>query len=101
MPKTVNETTVTIRGSSIQLRTDMNESTVARIAQYVDRKMRELDPKGMLPQGKISLLASLTIAGELMDERDRAEKSRRDIARRLEHLHEMLDEALGGEIRST
>jgi cell division protein ZapA (FtsZ GTPase activity inhibitor) len=100
MPKTVNETTVTIRGASIQLRTDLNESTVARIAQYVDRKMRELDPKGMLPQSKISLLASLTIAGELIEERERGEKNRRDIARRLEHLHEMLDEALGGELKS-
>jgi cell division protein ZapA (FtsZ GTPase activity inhibitor) len=101
MPKTVNETTITIRGASIQLRTDMNEDTVARIAQYVDRKMKELDPKGTLPPGKISLLASLTIAGELMEERERSDKNRRDIARRLEHLHEMLDEALGGELRST
>jgi len=95
MSKSVKETTVTIRGSSIQLRTDMNEETLSRLARYVDAKMKELDPKGNLPPGKVSVLASLTIAGELMETRDRAEESRRDIARRLEHLHELLDEALG------
>ena len=67
-----------------------------KLASYVDDKMRELDPKGTLPQSKVSMLASLTIAGELMEERDRAEGSRREIARRLQHLHELLDEALGG-----
>jgi cell division protein ZapA (FtsZ GTPase activity inhibitor) len=95
MSKSVKETTVNIRGSSIQLRTDMNEETLSRLARYVDAKMKELDPKGNLPPGKVSMLASLTIAGELMETRDRAEESRRDIARRLEHLHELLDEALG------
>jgi len=95
MTRSVKETTVTIRGSSIQLRTDMNEEALSRLARYVDAKMRELDPKGNLPPGKVSMLASLTIAGELMETRERAEESRRDIARRLEHLHELLDEALG------
>ena len=96
MARTVNETTVTIRGATIQLRTDMNEEILERLASYVDDKMRELDPKNALPQSKVSMLASLTIAGELMEERERSSEGRRDIARRLEHLHELLDEALGG-----
>jgi cell division protein ZapA (FtsZ GTPase activity inhibitor) len=96
MAKSVSETTVTIRGSSIQLRTDLSDEMLARLADYVDGKMRELDPKGTLPQGKVSILTSLTIAGELLEERRRAEADRRDIARRLEHLHHLLDEALGG-----
>jgi cell division protein ZapA (FtsZ GTPase activity inhibitor) len=96
MARTVNETTITIRGAAIQLRTDMDEEVLSQLASYVDEKMRELDPKGALPQSKVSMLASLSIAGELMEERDRANEGRRDIARRLQHLHELLDEALGG-----
>jgi len=96
MAKAVKETTVTIGGSSIQLRTDMNPEVLERLAHYVDDKIRELDPKGKLPPGKVSVLASLSIAGELMDERSRSRESRREIARRLERLHELLDEALGG-----
>ena len=96
MARALNETTITIRGSSIDLRTDMSDETLARLTDYVDGKMKELDPKGTLPHSKVSVLASLTIAGELMEERERAEESRLAIARRLEHLHELLDEALAG-----
>ena len=96
MARALNQTTITIRGASIELRTDMSDDTLARLADYVDDKMKELDPKGTLPQSKVSVLASLTIAGELMEERERAEESRLAIARRLEHLHELLDEALSG-----
>ena len=96
MARTVNETTITIRGATIQLRTDLSDETLSRLADYVDDKMQELDPKGSLPQSKVSMLASLTIAGELMEERERADETRRDITRRLQHLHELLDEALGG-----
>ena len=96
MPRSVNETTLTIRGSTIQLRTDMDDNDLAKLAGYVDHKMRELDPKGMLPQNKVALLASLSIASELMEEKQRSRRNREDFTRRLEHLHEMLDEALGG-----
>jgi cell division protein ZapA (FtsZ GTPase activity inhibitor) len=96
MPKSVNETTLTIRGSTIQLRTDMSSEELSRLAVYVDKKIREIDPKGNLPQNKVAILASLSIAGELLEERHKNHRSRADLARRLEHLHEMLDEALGG-----
>jgi cell division protein ZapA (FtsZ GTPase activity inhibitor) len=96
MPKSVNETTLTIHGSTIQLRTDMSNEDLSRLAVYVDKKIREIDPKGKLPQNKVAILASISIAGELLEERHKSRRSREDLARRLEHLHEMLDEALGG-----
>ena len=96
MPRSVNETTLTIRGSTIQLRTDMSQGDLSRLAQYVDKKFREIDPKGNLPQNKVAILASLSIASELWEERQRNRKHRDDLVRRLEHLHEMLDEALNG-----
>lgn len=96
MQKSVSETTVTIHGSSIELRTDLSEDELDRLTSFVDKKMRELDPRGTLPHSKVSILASLSLASDLLQERARAEADRRDIERRLEHLHEMLDEALGG-----
>jgi cell division protein ZapA (FtsZ GTPase activity inhibitor) len=78
------------------LRTDLSDEALSRLTDYVDGKMRELDPKGALPPNKVSILASLTIAGELLEERERADADRREIARRLEHLHKLLDAALGG-----
>ena len=41
MARTVNETTITIRGASIQLRTDMDDEVLTELATYVDDKMRE------------------------------------------------------------
>ncbi len=96
MAKSINETTININGSSIQLRTDMSEEKLMKLADYVDGKMRQLDPKGVLPHSKVSMLASLTIAGELLEERKRSVESQHDLLKRLEHLHKLLDEALGG-----
>lgn len=95
MAKTINETTVNIRGTAYQLRTDMNAEVVTELAQYVDDKMREIDPRGTLPPGKVSVLTSLSIAGELKEAREASETDRLNIVDRLQHMHEMLDAALG------
>jgi cell division protein ZapA (FtsZ GTPase activity inhibitor) len=97
MPKPVNETTVQLRGASYQLRTDLSPETIARIAALVDGKMKELDPRATLPPPKVSVLTSLSIAGDLIEERERWSSERHALARRLEHLQELLDEALGGD----
>ena len=96
MAKPINETTINLKGSSIQLRSDMSEELILELADYVDGKMRELDPKDVLPHSKVSMLASLTIAGELLEERKRAKESQQDLLKRLEHLHKLLDSALSG-----
>jgi cell division protein ZapA (FtsZ GTPase activity inhibitor) len=95
VPDPVKETTVKIHGSSYQLRTDLNDEELSRIAAYVDGKMKELDPKRSLPPGKVSVLASMTIAGELMEERGRSKGDRQSFTDRLERLHDLLDDALG------
>jgi cell division protein ZapA (FtsZ GTPase activity inhibitor) len=95
MQRPVSETTVQIRGATYQIRTDLGPDTLGRLADYVDEKMRELDPKSTLAPGKVSVLTSLSIAGELMEVRDREAESRRNIVSRLERLEELLDEALG------
>jgi cell division protein ZapA (FtsZ GTPase activity inhibitor) len=94
MTNPVKQTTVTIHGASYQLRTDMSEEAVADLAHFVDEKMRGLDPHGTLPPAKVSVLTSLTIAGELMEEKERAAKVKQDVADRIAHLQDMLDAAL-------
>jgi cell division protein ZapA (FtsZ GTPase activity inhibitor) len=95
MRQPVSETTVQIRGASYQIRTDLGSETLGRLADFVDGKMRELDPKSTLAPAKVSVLASLSIAGELMEVRDREAERHRNIVSRLERLEELLDEALG------
>jgi cell division protein ZapA (FtsZ GTPase activity inhibitor) len=97
MQKPVSETTVQLRGASYQLRTDLAPETIARIAAIVDGKMKELDPRAALPPTKVSVLASLSIAGDLLEEREQRHSERLALTRRLERLQELLDEAIGGD----
>jgi len=94
MANPVKQTTVTIHGSSYQLRTDMSEESIAQLAKFVDEKMRGLDPQGTLPPNKVSVLTSLTIAGELMEERERSSKVKSEVTDRVARLKDMLDAAL-------
>jgi len=90
----INETTVTIRGTSYQLRTDLGRDAVREMAQYVDRRMQELDPTGSIPPVKVSVLASLTIAGELIEERKSGLILTAGMEERLGRIHALLDAAL-------
>lgn len=94
MEKTVSTVTVQLRGASYQLRTDLSPDAIAGIAAYVDGKMSELDPRGVHPPAKVTMLTSLTVAGELLAEREQNLRARRDLVRRLERLEELLDGAL-------
>ena len=96
MEHPVSESTVQLRGASYQIRTDLEPETLARIVSLVDEKMRELDPKASLAPAKVSVLTSLSIAGELLEERNKREQERRELVKRLKRLEELLDEALGG-----
>lgn len=94
MANPVKQTTVNIHGSSYQLRTDMSEEALVQLASYVDEKMRGVDPHGTLPPTKVSVLTSLTIAGELMEEKERTTKAKKEITARITRLQDMLDAAL-------
>lgn len=94
MAERVHETTITIRGAAYQLRTDQDAERLKRLASYVDDTMNGLDPKQTLPVNKVSVLASLTIAGELFEGREASEAIRRDTAGRINALADRLDEVL-------
>lgn len=96
MESPVNESTVQLHGASYQVRTDLSPETLSRIVSLVDEKMKELDPKASLAPAKVSVLTSLSIAGELLEERNKRDQERRELVKRLKRLEDLLDEALGG-----
>ena len=94
MARPVHEITVTIRGSSYALRTDEDNTRLHTLARYVDDTMNVLDPKQALPPNKLSVLASLTLAGELFDERENGGGLQMDLRDRVERMHGILDGVL-------
>ncbi len=97
MATPVKETSVTIRGTEFKIRTDLDEAALSAMAAVVDGKMKELDPSGMLPPAKVSMLTSLTLAGELLDERQLGREDLGEVNARLGRLAAMLDETLDGD----
>jgi len=95
MGQKLHETTIRIRGTAYQLRTDMENDRLQELAEYVDDTMKDLDPRSSLPPGKLSVLASLSLAGELFDEKKKTD-SYRGVEKRLERMATMLDAALDG-----
>ena len=94
MARPVHETTVTIRGASYALRTDEDNDRLHTLARYVDDTMNVLDPKQTLPPNKLSVLASLTLAGELFEERATGGGLQADLRDRVARIHGILDEVL-------
>lgn len=94
MATSVKETTLNIRGTEFQIRTDLAEEVLKRMAALVEGKMRDLDPGGHLPPAKVSLLASLTLAGELMDAQGMVGPDLSEVNTRMARLEALLDEAL-------
>lgn len=93
----LQETSVRIRGTTYQLRTDLPQDQVRQLADYVDETMRELDPKSVLPPQKLSVLTSLTIAGELRETERKADERLREIERRVERIARRIEEELGND----
>ena len=66
---------VNIFGSEYTLISDNNEKYVQEIAQYIDKKMREIDrTQSLKSSAKVAILAALNIADELFQERIYREK---------------------------
>ena len=94
MGQTLQETTIKIRGTAYQLRTDLPLGDLQALADHVDDTMKELDPKSSLPPNKLSVLASLSITGELFEQRRQNDQFREAFGERVGRLSLMLEEAL-------
>jgi len=86
---------VEILGERYSLKGDADPRYVKRLAEYVDGKMREISKHTKMPSfGKIAMLASLDIADELHQEREKNERLLSELQKKHVELTEILNEKL-------
>jgi cell division protein ZapA len=93
-------TTVMILGQEYTVRSEGDPQYVREIAQYVDRRMREVSQASQqVSSTKIAILAALNIADELFRERRQTGSGVEHLQERAEHLLVALEESFkkGGE----
>lgn len=88
--------TVDIYGEQYQVKTDDDVEYVRQVAQYVDRKMKEIADTGkVVTTSKIAILAALNIADELLKAEMARQESDSETGRRIERLLLQLQGAVG------
>jgi len=93
---------VNIFGTEYPVRGTTDPEYILRVAQYVDRKMREVDQAAAgRPVLKVAILAALNIADELFREREQREHPLQAYEERVQRLSEELAAALGGQSSTT
>lgn len=86
---------VQILGHQLSIRSDADEKYILEVAQYVDRKMREVTEKlPVASVSKVAMLASLNIADELFKERSQQKNAGSQANGRAAELIKRLDEVL-------
>ena len=86
---------VNIFGTDYPVRGTTDSAYIARVAKYVDAKMREVDESASVkPLLKVSILAALNIADELFKEREEKQKLILLYQERINKLNESLTEVL-------
>jgi len=86
---------VNIYGQEYPIRSDADATYVQQIAEYVDRKMKEVAEK--VPariHSQLAVLAALHIADELFKEREDKEKKLSEVEEKTQSLIEWLDAKL-------
>jgi cell division protein ZapA len=86
---------VTIFGEEYSIRGYADTEYILRVADYVDKKMREiaLNSKNRAPH-KIAVLTALNLAGELMDYKDKDSSELDKVDEKAKNILELLDGAL-------
>jgi len=86
---------VNIYGTEYPIRGDVDVEYIRRIAEYVDRKMREVDQNTTAKSSlKVAILAALNIADELFRERDEKAALVRRLESEADRLSSLLNENL-------
>ncbi|MGQ9561819.1 MAG: cell division protein ZapA [Candidatus Oleimicrobiaceae bacterium] len=89
---------VNIFGTEYPVRGTTDPEYILQVAQYVDRKMREVDQAAAgRPVLKVAILAALNIADELFREREERARPIQAYEERVQRLSEELAAALGGQ----
>jgi cell division protein ZapA len=92
---TKNLVQVQIFGHPYTIRGEADRAYIMQVADYVDRKMREITEKlPVASLSKVAILASLNIADELMKERAKSQTQTDQLSDRTARLNSVLDELL-------
>ncbi|MCK5127188.1 MAG: cell division protein ZapA [candidate division Zixibacteria bacterium] len=90
-----NRVRVNIYGEEYTVRSDGNMDYITEVADYVDKKMRDIAEK--MPNkspARVAVLAALNITDELLQERQGGERDLSDIEKRTSDILSILDEKL-------
>jgi cell division protein ZapA len=86
---------ISIGGEDYFVRGDVDSQTIQQIAEFVNRKIREVAEKTPhQPNNRVSILAALNIAEELFQEKKAREKQLQEYENRANRLLEWLDHKL-------
>ena len=90
-----NQVRVNIFGSEYVLKAEGNHEYIKNIANYVDKKMREIDKSQKINASvKVAILAALNIADELFQEKEYRDRLVGQINEDSRSLNRMLEEAI-------
>lgn len=93
-----SSTKVEIFGRSYLIKGDADEQYTSELADYVDKRMREIAEKNpSIPPSKMAILAALNIANELFKLKEEFKQEKGQIEDKARRLIGLLDEGLSGE----
>lgn len=83
---------VTLAGQKFSVRTDARPKYVRELAAFVNEKMEEARQSGkVVTTQSLALLAAMSIADDLFQQREREEQLRRDIRNKSKRILRYLD----------
>jgi len=86
---------VVIFGEEYTVRSTDDTEYVLNVAEYVDKKMREIAAKNnSMSPNKIAILTALNLAGELFDLKRKSGEDLSEVDSRAKNILEMLDKKL-------
>lgn len=92
---------ITIYGTEYPIKgdADTNSEYIRQVADYVDRKMREIDENTQSKSSlKVAILAALNITDELFRERQEKKALESNLDGKLRDLSKLIDHCLRGEV---
>ncbi|HKK19860.1 MAG TPA: cell division protein ZapA [candidate division Zixibacteria bacterium] len=92
---TENKVTVKIYGDEYPIIGGSDPSYISRVADFVDSKMKETARSSRVAaRDKVAILAAMSIASELYENKDRLDESQAHLGDRIDSMIERLDRAL-------
>ncbi len=85
--------TIEIQGQSLTIRSDREPTFVKRLARHIDETIEELQSAApRAPSNKLLMLASLTVAEELFEARQRLDRTEEELKATAQTLRDLIDQ---------